>query len=205
MRVHIVAEGPSDREIIKALIEALCPRSDMTFTPESKTQMKRRGAESILMDPRTFAKFLHHAYDQQADLIVVMVDNDGREKDGSGVSRERKERVSRNIRDFVGRTRDRYAHLSPNHAIMVPVESMDYWAHCVKLDTTDCAMVRDIESIDRHSIKAIAYGPENVFAGWVIDRGAVQEVIDIIGSDTSALRKLRCLPSFRDFEAQLPS
>jgi len=46
MRVLIIAEGPSDREILKAILNKV--KNNIEFIDESKTQMKRRGKQSIL-------------------------------------------------------------------------------------------------------------------------------------------------------------
>ncbi len=205
MRIHIIAELPSDRTLIQAILRATRPQSELEFTPESKTQMKRRGAEPILLEERTFAKFLHHAYAYRAELIVVMVDNDGAEKDPSGVSKARRRIIDGSITRFIARNAERYSDQSPVFAIMVPVESMDYWAHCVKLNISNCGKIRSIEAIELRMMKEIAYGAENIYAGWAIDSEAIQEVIDILEEDLAALRRLRCLPSFADFEAQLPT
>lgn len=49
MRIQIIAEGPTDREILNALITKINKWTTIEFIEESKTQIKRRGKNSILL------------------------------------------------------------------------------------------------------------------------------------------------------------
>jgi hypothetical protein len=99
MKLQIIAEGPSDRKLLRALIRRISKGIDIEVIEESKTQMKRRGKQSMLLEYDIFAKFLHHSYSKQVDIIVICVDNNG-ESVQSGVNITTKNQLNRFIENF---------------------------------------------------------------------------------------------------------
>jgi hypothetical protein len=67
--------------------------------------------------------------------------------------------------------------------------------------TDDCTKIIQVMSIAKESIKEETYGEKCVFKGQFIDDKAIKEMVDSI--EQTSLKKLRCLPSFNDFEKQL--
>jgi hypothetical protein len=201
MKIQIISEGPTDREIIRALIIKFS--SVIEFLPESKTQRSYRGKASLISNYRIFAKFLHNAYNNLSDIIIICSDNDGEELDRFGVGLKKKESINSLVLRFTKENSYKYPSINPTHILAVPVQTIDYWVKCVKEPELDCYKIRTIEEIPKEMIKKLAYGEKNVHLGWLIDRKAFDGIMEKIEQDPNALDKLLCLPSFRDFRDQL--
>lgn len=198
MKLQLIAEGPSDRKLLRALIRRISKGIGIEVIEESKTQKKRRGKQSILLEYGTFAKFLHHAYSKQVDSIVICVDNNG-ESVQSGVNITTKNKLNRSIEKFKIENKERYSTIDPEFVIAIPVQTMDYWMKGVDEPEANCGRIRKIEDINKDNIKSETYGAQNVFWGWIIDE---KEIIKKIKNDHLIVEKLRCFPSFLDFEQQ---
>ena len=201
MKIQIIAEGPSDRRILRALIRRISKGIDIEVIEESKTQMKRRGKQSILLKYDIFAKFLHHSYSKQVDIIVICVDNNG-ESVQSGVNINTKNKLNRSIENFKIKNKEKYSNVDPEFVIVIPVQTMDYWMKGVDEPEVNCGRIRKIEDINKDNIKSETYGAQNVFLDWIIDENEIIKKIEKINNDYSVLEKLRCFPSFVDFEQQ---
>lgn len=201
MKIQIIAEGPSDRRILRALIRRISKGIDIEVIEESKTQMKRRGKQSILLKYDIVAKFLHHSYSKQVDIIVICVDNNG-ESVQSGVNINTKNKLNRSIENFKIKNKEKYSNVNPEFVIAIPVQTMDYWMKGVDEPEVNCGRIRKIENINKDNIKSEAYGAQNVFLCWIIDENEIIKKIEKINNDYSVLEKLRCFPSFVDFEQQ---
>lgn len=201
MKIQIIAEGPSDRRILRALIRRISKGIDIEVIEESKTQMKRRGKQSILLEYDIFAKFLHHSYSKQVDIIVICVDNNG-ESVQSGVNINTKNKLNRSIENFKIKNKEKYSNIDPEFVIAIPVQTMDYWMKGVDEPEDNCGRIRKIEDINKDIIKSVTYGAQNVFWGWIIDEKEIIKKIEKIKNDHLILEKLRCFPSFLDFEQQ---
>lgn len=201
MKIQIIAEGPSDRRILRALIRRISKGIDIEVIEESKTQMKRRGKQSILLKYDIFAKFLHHSYSKQVDIIVICVDNNG-ESVQSGVNINTKNKLNRSIENFKIKNKEKYSNVDPEFVIAIPVQTMDYWMKGVDEPEVNCGRIRKIEDINKDNIKSETYGAQNVFLCWIIDENEIIKKIEKINNDYLVLKKLRCFPSFVDFEQQ---
>lgn len=201
MKIQIIAEGPSDRRILRALIRKISKGIDIEVIEESKTQMKRRGKQSILLKYDIFAKFLHHSYSKQVDIIVICVDNNG-ESVQSGVNINTKNKLNRSIENFKIKNKEKYSNVDPEFVIAIPVQTMDYWMKGVDEPEVNCGRIRKIEDINKDNIKSETYGAQNVFLCWIIDENEIIKKIEKINNDYLVLKKLRCFPSFVDFEQQ---
>lgn len=201
MKIQIIAEGPSDRRILRALIRRISKGIDIEVIEESKTQMKRRGKQSILLKYDIFAKFLHHSYSKQVDIIVICVDNNG-ESVQSGVNINTKNKLNRSIENFKIKNKEKYSNIDPEFVIAIPVQTMDYWMKGVDEPEVNCGRIRKNEDINKDNIKSETYGAKNVFLCWIIDENEIIKKIEKINNDHSVLEKLRCFPSFVDFEQQ---
>lgn len=163
--------------------------------------MKRRGKQSILLKYDIVAKFLHHSYSKQVDIIVICVDNNG-ESVQSGVNINTKNKLNRSIENFKIKNKEKYSNVNPEFVIAIPVQTMDYWMKGVDEPEVNCGRIRKIENINKDNIKSEAYGAQNVFLCWIIDENEIIKKIEKINNDYSVLEKLRCFPSFVDFEQQ---
>jgi hypothetical protein len=201
MKLQIIAEGPSDRKLLRALIGRISKGIDIEVIEESKTQMKRRGKQSILLEYDIFAKFLHHGYSKQVDIIVICVDNNG-ESVQSGVNVTTKNKLNRFIENFKIKNKERYSTIDPEFVIAIPVQTMDYWMKGVDEPEANRGRIRKIEDINKDNIKSETYGAQNVFGGWIIDEKEITKKIEKIKNDHLIVEKLRCFPSFLDFEEQ---
>ncbi len=203
MRVLIVAEGPSDREILKAILNKV--KNNVELIDESKTQMKRRGKQSILFQYHILAKFLHHGFSSSAEIIIICVDNDNDVLDKSGIGSKKKDNLKNLIDRFIieNKNNAKYESIKPRWVLAVPVQTIDYWMKSIDEKDDDCQKIRQIESIDKSIIKIETYGKSNVYGGWVINREAINLKIQKIKNEAVALDKMRCLPGFKDFEDQL--
>ncbi len=203
MRIQIIAEGPTDREILNALITKINKWNNIELIEESKTQIKRRGKYSILFQYSDLAKFLHHGFYKSVDVIIICVDNDDEILDASGIGSKKKEDLEILVEKFLYENNYKYPNINPKCILAVPVQTIDYWMKSIDERGNDCQEIRRIEDIDRGNIKIETYGKSNVYGGWVIDREAINSKIEKIKRESIALEKLRCLPSFIDFENQL--
>jgi len=203
MRIQIIAEGPTDREILNALITKINKWTTIEFIEESKTQIKRRGKNSILLQYSILAKFLHHGFYKSVDVIIICVDNDNEILDESGVGSKIKEDLKILVEKFLNDNIYKYPTINPKRVFAVPVQTIDYWMKSIDEKENDCQKIRRIENIDRSNIKVETYGKSNVYSGWVIDREAINSKIEKIKREYRVFEKLRCLPSFIDFENQL--
>ena len=84
----------------------------------------------------------------------------------------------------------------------VPVLTIDYWMNVISLKKTDCNDILLVLNIPKGRIKEETYGKRFVFRGTFIDEEAIRGKVEEIGASGS-LDKLRCLPSFLEFEGHL--
>lgn len=202
MLVQIIAEGPTDRQILMSLLNKIGDGS-LEFVEESKTQMKRRGIHSILFNYTILAKFLHHGFYNSAEVIVICVDNDNEILDYSGVGSKRKQDLKELFDKFCIKNKHIYPNINPKLVLVVPVQTIDYWMKCVDERKNDCQKIKQIENINQNHIKVETYGKSNVYFGWLIDQKSIDSKIEKISHNSHVLDKLRCFPSFSDFEEQL--
>ena len=174
---------------------------------ESKTQKKYRGKDSILNNYSRFAKFLHKGFSEGVNIIVVCVDNDNNPCDSHGIGSTVKNKLMEYHSKFLeeNKTNTYYSSINPNMVYAVPVETIDYWMKCVDERTTNCHKIREILRISRFSIKESTYGSSNVYARVFVDPEAIESKKTKISQDPMCWEKLRCFPSFSDFETQLLS
>jgi hypothetical protein len=201
MRVQIISEGPTDREILRSIVDIFkCP--DMDMIEESKTQMRRRGKHSIL-NYKSFSKFLHHGYQNLADVIIICVDNDDEDLDKFGVGSIKKNSLKDLIKEFQEKNPYKYLEINPKYVLTIPVQTIDYWMKCIDINEFNCVKIIEILNVPKSMIKKEAYGESNIYLGWVIDPEAINSKIEKIKNDPTVQEKLRCFPSFRDFESQI--
>jgi hypothetical protein len=203
MIIQIIAEGPTDREILHALIMKIHREIGIELIEESKTQMKRRGKYSILFQYSILAKFLHHGFSKSVDVIIICVDNDDEILDNSGIGSKKKADLKILVDTFLEKNNSIYPTIKPKWVLAVPVQTIDYWMKSIDERDNDCEKIRRIENIDRSNIKVETYGRSNVYGGWAIDQEAINSKIEKIKRESIVFEKLRCLPSFIDFENQL--
>jgi len=201
MRIQVISEGSTDREILRAIVIKIRGES-IDLLEESKTQRTHRGKQSLLSNYKLFVKFLHNAYYRNSDLIIICVDNDGEALDEFGIGSRKKKILKDNIELFVDNNSYNYPDRRPGYILAVPVQTIDYWMKCIDLNYKECHKIRDIEKIPKEMIKIETYGKKNVHLGWQIDQMAFNNKIDKLTRDQSAIDKLSCLPSFKDFMDQ---
>lgn len=203
MIIQIIAEGPTDREILNALVMNIHRETGIELIEEGKTQMKHRGKNSILFQYSKLAKFLHHGFSKSVDAIIICVDNDDEILDKSGIGSKKKADLKALVDIFLEKNNYIYPTIRPKWVLAVPVQTIDYWMKSIDEKDNDCQKIRRIENIDRSNIKVETYGKSNVYSGWIIDREAINSKIEKIKREPIVFEKLRCLPSFIDFENQL--
>ncbi len=201
MKIHLITEGPTDRLILKALLNRMIERQPHLIS-ESKTQKKNRSVSSLL-DYAFFSKFLHYAFYHSVDVIITCLDNDAHELDRTGISIERKEIIEGYKNKFLLENQYIYPTVNPCFIIIVPVETLDYWVKCIKMRTTNCTEILNIRQINKAQIKSLTYGEQNIHFGWMIDDQAITNVINQITGQNNLIEKLECLPCFKDFQTQL--
>jgi len=205
MLTQIIAEGPTDREILKALIKKICVGINLEFLRESKSQMKNRGKHSILFRYEKLSKFLHYGFKNSVELIVIMVDNDGGKLDSQGIAVATQICLEELVRRFSKENGIIYPGVNPSIVYAIPVETMDYWMKVIDMNTLECDKIIKTLELPRETIKYETYGRENIYLGWIIDKEALNKKIKKVERDDDILNKLSCLPSFNDFRNQLIS
>ena len=90
MKIQIIAEGPTDRAILHAFI-LMIKRDSIEFLEESNSQRTHRGKHSLISNYKILAKFLHNAYHNCSDVIILCVDNDGDEIGRLGIGSKKKD------------------------------------------------------------------------------------------------------------------
>ncbi|SCL74140.1 hypothetical protein L21_0004 [Methanoculleus chikugoensis] len=197
--IHLITEGPTDRKLLSALIPEMLEDRLLQFVEISSTQRVRTGKQAILNNHSIFSKFLHHGCSADADIIVVCVDNDRRPvKEGVG------EDIITQISVFYEKflEKNTFYQNPPCLVCAVPVSTIDYWMKAISERKSDCNEILPAMNIPRERIKEETYGKKCVFRGTFIDEGAIERKVKEIRKDGS-LEKLRCLPSFQDFERYL--
>jgi len=205
LKVQIIAEGKSDRRILDFFIHTLCTKFNCVIIAESKTQKKFRGKDSILNNYLKLAKFLHKGFSEKADVIVICVDNDNKSCDTTGVGITVKKQLQDHYQHFLEENKKNalYSSVSPVLIFSVPVETIDYWMKSISEKSNDCSKIKNILRISRFDIKVSTYGKENIYMGVFINPDAIEAKIKTLKEIPSSWEKLRCLPSFVDFESQL--
>ncbi len=107
------------------------------------------------------------------------------------------------VKKFEENDINRHYNLHPKFVFAIPIQTMDYWMKCLDEKDDDCTRIRKIEHIDMDNIKKETYGESNIYMGWSIDEDAIDQKIKRIKNESLVLDKLRCFPSFSDFEGQL--
>jgi len=153
----------------------------------------------ILNNHSIFSKFLHHGCSASADIIVVCVDNDRRPVK-EGVGEDIITQISVFYEEFL--EKNTFYQNPPCLVCAVPVSTIDYWMKAISERNTDCNEILPAINIPIERIKEETYGKKCVFRGTFIDEGAIERKVKEIRKDGS-LEKLRCLPSFQDFEKYL--
>lgn len=202
MRIQIISEGPTDREILWTIINVF-KFSNIELIKESNTQIKRRGKHSILFNYNIFSKFLHHGYQNLADIVIICVDNDDEVLDKFGVGSAKKNSLNELIKKFLEKNSYKYPERSPKYILAIPVQTIDYWMKGIEFNDLNCKNILKILNISRFRIKNETYGESNISLGWVIDPEAIRSKLEKIENDPFVPDKLRCFPSFRDFESQI--
>ncbi len=203
MRIQIIAEGPTDRKILRALLKKIDHSAKLNIIEESKTQRKKRGKYSILRDYKTFAKFLHNGYSKGVDVILIHVDNDDEPLQQPGIDLKTETALRGFVETFQKENGGRYASLNPCFVFAIPVRTTDYWMRVVSESSSDCIQIRKTEQISRSMIKEKTYGKSNVLLTGAIKREAIASKIQEIETKPGVLDRLRCLRSFSRFEEQL--
>lgn len=205
LKVQIIAEGKSDRRIMEFFIHTLCDKFNCEIIAESKTQKKFRGKDSILNNYSRLAKFFHKGFSENADAIVICVDNDNKSCDATGVGITVKKQLQSHYQHFLEENKKNtsYSSVSPVLIYSVPVETIDYWMKSVDEKSNDCSKIRNILRISRFDIKVATYGKENIYMGVFINPEAIEAKIDTLKEKPACWEKLRCLSSYVDFEKQL--
>lgn len=157
MKIQIIAEGPTDRAILHAFI-LMIKRNSIEFLEESNTQKTHRGKHSLISNYKIFAKFLHNAYYNFSDIIIICVDNDGDITDRLGIGSKKKDILKKYITQFTDSNSYKYPSINPEYIIAVPVQTIDYWMKCIDEEETNCYKIREIERIPQQKIKAETYG-----------------------------------------------
>lgn len=203
--VQIIAEGKSDRRIIEFFIHNLCNKFDCQIIAESKIQKKFRGKDSIINNYSRLAKFLHKGFSEKADVIVICVDNDNKPCDTAGIGYTVKNRLQGYYQRFLEENKKNasYSSVSPVMVYSVPVETIDYWMKSIDEKSNDCSKIRNILRISRFDIKVATYGKENIYMGVFINPDAIEAKIKTLEEIPSSWEKIKCLPSYLDFEKQL--
>jgi hypothetical protein len=199
IRIHLITEGPTDRKLLSALLSKMIADHLLEFVEMSSTQRARTGKQAFVNNHSIFSKHLHHGCSAGADIIVVCVDND-EEPEKRGVGRERITWISTFYEAFL--EKNTFYQSPPCLVCAVPVLTIDYWVKAISLKKTECSDILLAMSIPKERIKEKTYGKRFVFRGTFIDEGAIGRMVEEIGNDGS-LDKLRCLPSFLDFEKYL--
>jgi len=196
--IHLITEGPTDRILLTQLIRIMIREKSIRFLKISSTQRTRTGKNSIIHNSSILSKFLHHGFHRNVDIIIICVDNDeAHEQDGIGV--EIKKIIQEAYTDFC--KDNSYYSKIPCLVSAVPIKTLDYWMKVILERTYDCTKISQVMTIAKGSIKEETYGEKCVFRGQFIDDKAIKEMVDSI--EPTSLKKLRCLPSFNDFEEQL--
>ncbi len=196
--IHLITEGPTDRILLTQLIRIMIRERSIRFLKISSTQRTRTGKNSIIHNSSILSKFLHHGFHKNVDIIVICVDNDeAPEFDGIGVEMKRVIQET-----YAGFCEDNnYYSKIPCLVSAIPIKTLDYWMKVILERTNDCRKIVRVMTIAKGSIKEETYGEKCVFRGQFIDDKAIKEMVDLI--EPTSLKKLRCLPSFNDFEEQL--
>ncbi|KAF5036109.1 hypothetical protein DSECCO2_578500 [anaerobic digester metagenome] len=197
--IHLITEGPTDRKLLAILIQEMNKGHPLQFVEISSTQRVRTGKQAILNNHSIFSKYLHYGCSKAADIIVVCVDNDEKPVK-EGVGKETIARISVFYETFL--EKNTFYQNPPCLVCAVPVFTMDYWMKAISERRTDCNDILPAMKIPRERIKEETYGKKYVFRGTFIDEGAIERKTKEIRKDGS-LDKLRCLPSFQDFERYL--
>jgi hypothetical protein len=184
--------------LLSNLISEIVGEKDPIFIEISATQRVKTGKPALLKNSSIFAKNLHHGFSRGVDIIVICIDNDTGSIDDIGKAIQ--EKISEFFRSFCKKN----LHYSkiPCLVCAVPVITMDYWMRALSEKNTECLQIRSKLHIPKERIKEETYGEKNVFRGKFIDDTAIQKKIKEIRKDGSLI-KLRCIPSFEDFEKQL--
>ncbi len=198
LNIHLITEGPSDREILKSLLSEIIGENKANYINISATQRVKTGKPALLKNAQIFSKNLHHGFAQKVDIIVVCIDND------SGTINDIGETIQEEILAKFNSFCHNNKHYSkiPCLVCAVPVVTIDYWMKAISEKNDDCTQILLNLIIPKEKIKQETYGEKNVFRETFIEQKAIQNKIKEIKSKGS-LNRLRCIPSFENFENQL--
>ena len=194
--IYLITEGPTDRKLLSALISQIIGEQSHQFIPLSSTQRARSGKQAILGNFSMFSKYLHHGFHSGADIIVICIDNDD-ETEYEGIGINLKNQIKELFEQFL--KNNSFYEKIPCLVCAVPVKTMDYWMKAISVNHSDCRDILTVLTISKDRIKEETYGKRHVFRGQFIDAGAIEKKTNSVRTPGS-LEKLRCLPSFKDFE-----
>ncbi len=197
--IHLITEGPTDRKLLLALISQIIGEHSHQFIELSSTQRTRNGKQAILGNFSTFSKYLHHGFNKDVDIIVICIDNDEDTED-EGIGINLKMQIQKLFKEFL--KKHSFYEMIPCLVCAVPVKTMDYWMKAISVNHSDCRDILKVLTIPKNRIKEETYGARYVYRGQFIDHSAIEEKTNSIQTPGS-LEKLRCLPSFKDFEENL--
>ncbi|EHQ36157.1 hypothetical protein [Methanoplanus limicola] len=202
---HLITEGSTDRKILSAIISKILAGRSHDFIEMSSTQKGKRGRQAIINRPDYFFKFLHHGFNGKADVFVICVDNDN-DKEADGIGNDVKSKIMELYKVFIKNNpwySEESGYINPCLVCAVPVKTMDYWMMALTMKFEECHRINtDLNKISLTIIKEKAYGEKYVYKRKFVDDAAINKKTDDI-KKTESINKLRCLPSFQDFEEQL--
>ena len=190
---HLITEGSTDRKILTAIIREIIADRPHDFIEMCSTQRGKRGKQAIINKPDYLFKFLHYGFNENADIIVICVDNDNDE-----VTEGRGDTVKGKIKELYKTFRtnnpwysDEAGFENPCLVCAVPVKTMDYWMMAVGMKFEECHRINaDLDKIDAGMIKNKTYGEKCVFNGKFIDDTAINKKIDEI-KKTESIKKIK--------------
>ena len=197
--IYLITEGPTDRKLLSALISQIIGEQSHHFIGLSSTQRTRSGKQAILGNFSMFSKYLHHGFHKGVDIIVICIDNDDETED-EGVGINLKNLIKELFEKFL--KNNSFYEKIPCLVCAVPVKTMDYWMKAISVNHSDCRDILTVLTNPKERINEETYGKRYVFRGQFVDFSAIEKKTNSIQAPAS-LEKLRCMPSFKDFEENL--
>jgi hypothetical protein len=191
MKFHVICEGPQDQLILERIIDIIIKKPHIFITP-SNTQTKNRGVSSIL-DKKRFFQFLHYSFKNEADYLLICIDND--EKAINNEIPERYSILQSYYTEFKNKSKS-YPH-HPKEMIIIPIQTIDYWILAGLSSNSGPGTLLGIEKIPKQGIKTKVYGQENISKlGLIINSRSYMEKLDYAINERTINGPLLHLSSF---------